>query len=131
MIKELEAARAARAVKERLWLEYQALIPTAASPKYDGMPHAHGGGDANAAIVDLRTEAKQRYDAADAAWRIAERAARSEMSKLPPWLYSLSLFHYLNGMSKEQTCSVMHISDSTFKRYRNDLRKYDPCVTLA
>lgn len=129
MVRELEAARAAREIKDRLWVEYQALIPTAASPKYDGMPHAHGSGDANAAIVDLRTEAKQRYDAAEAAWRIAERAARAQMDLLTPWLYSLCLYFYLNCMTKERTCDVMHISESTFKRYKNDLRKYDAAVS--
>lgn len=125
MVRELEAARAAKAIKDQLWIEYQALIPTAASPKYDGMPKAAGNGDMNATIVDLRTEAKRRYDDAEAAWRTAERAARAQMDRLPPWLYSLCLFHYLSGMSKEKTCSVMFISESTFKRYRSDLRKYD------
>jgi hypothetical protein len=131
MIKELEAARSAKAIKDRLWIEYQALIPTANSPKMDGMPKGSGGGDMNAAIVDLRNEARMRYEAAEENWRTAERVARAQMEKLTPWLYSLCLFHYLNAMTKEQTCEVMHISESTFKRYKLDLRKYDPCVNLA
>lgn len=131
MVKELEAARAAKAIKDRLWIEYQALIPTASSPKMDGMPRGSGGGDANAAIVDLRDEARARYEAAEKAWRVAERAARAQMDKLTPWLYSLCLYYYLHSMTKEQTCDVMHISESTFKRYRLDLRKYDPCMNPA
>lgn len=125
MVKELEQAREAKEIKDRLWLEYQALIPTAVSPKMDGMPRSGGNGDANAAIVDLRTEAKQRYDAAEARWREAERKARAQMDKLTPWLYSLCLYFYIGGMTKECTCDVMHISESTFKRYKNDLKKFD------
>ena len=125
MLKELEAAREAKEIKERLWMEYQALIPTAGSPKMDGMPRSGGGCDMNAVIVDLRTEAKQRYDAAERRWREAEHAARMQMDKLTPWLYSLCLYYYLHGMTKDQTCEVMHISESTFKRYRCDLRAFD------
>ena len=128
MLKELEQARKAKEIKDQLWLEYQALIPTAASPKMDGMPRSSGKGDANAVIVDLRTEAKRRYDEAEMEWRVAERAARNQMDRLTPWLYSLCLFFYLNGMTKERTCEVMHISESTFKRYRNDLKRYDGCA---
>lgn len=129
MIKELEAVREAKEIKDRLWLEYQALIPTAGSPRMDGMPRSSGGGDANAAIVDLRTEAKERYDAAEKRWRDAERAARRQMDKLTPWLYSLCLYFYIGGMTKEKTCDVMHISESTFKRYKNDLKRYDAMLT--
>ena len=35
MLKELEQAREAKEIKDRLWIEYQALIPTAVSPKMD------------------------------------------------------------------------------------------------
>ena len=125
MLRELEAAREAREIREQLWMEYQAIIPTAGSPKMDGMPRSSGGGDMNAAIVDLRTEAKDRYDAADARWRVAERMARMQMDRLTPWLYSLCLYYYLSGMTKEKTCEVMHISESTFKRYRADLKLYE------
>lgn len=125
MLKELEQAREAKEIKDRLWIEYQALIPTAVSPKMDGMPRSGGDGDANAAIVDLRTEARARYDEAEVRWRVAERAARMQMDRLTPWLYSLCLYFYLNGMTKDRTCDVMHISESTFKRYKNDLRRYD------
>ena len=125
MLRELEMAREAREIRDQLWQEYQALIPTAGSPKMDGMPRSGGNGDTNAIIVDLRTEAKERYDAADMRWRVAEKAARAQMDKLTPWLYSLCLYYYLSGMTKEKTCDVMHISDSTFKRYRGDLKRYD------
>ena len=125
MLRELEVAREAREIRDQLWQEYQALIPTAGSPRMDGMPRGSGGGDANAVIVDLRTEAKERYDAADMRWRMAEMEARKQMDGLTPWLYSLCLYYYLSGMTKEKTCEVMHISDSTFKRYRGDLKRYD------
>lgn len=131
MIKELEAAKKAKVEKEQLWIEYQSLIPTPVSPKTDGMPRSGGTGDGNAAIADLRSEAKKRYDDAEARWKIAEREARAQMDRLTPWLYSLCLFFYLNAMTKERTCEVMHISESTFKRYKNDLRKYDPPMNLV
>lgn len=131
MIQELERARGARRVANRLWQEYQALIPMAASPRMDGMPRAGGGGDRNAAIVDMRDEAMRRYQGAWMAFQEAEKAARSKMDKLPPQLYSLCLYHYIGDMRKEETMEVMHISESTFKRYKDDLKKYEPCMTLV
>lgn len=126
MIKELEHVRYAREIKNRLWIEYQSLIPTAGSPKMDGMPKASGGGsDVNAAIVDLRTEARRRYDDAQRVWRQAEKEARELMTLLPPHLYSLCLYYFISAMTKEQTMAVMHISESTFKRYKADLREYE------
>ena len=131
MIEELERVREARRVAKRLFDEYQALIPMAASPRMDGMPRASGGGDRNAEIFDLREEALYRYEGAFMAFRDAEKIVRETMDKLPPNLYSLCLYYYISAMTKEQTMEVMHISDSTFKRYKADLLKYEPCVTLA
>lgn len=126
MIKELEAVRAARIEKERLWGEYQALIPTPGSQGLDGMPRGGSGTDRNAVIVDLRTEAEERYRAAFERFLKAEAAARAQMGRLTPWLYSLCLYYYIGGMSEKETCKVMSVSESTFKRYRADLKKYEP-----
>ena len=129
MIKELEAVRAARKEKDRLWMEYQALIPTPKSQRLDGMPGCGSGVDFNALVADLRSEAEQRYKYAADRFCAAERAARAQMGRLTPLLYSLCLFYYIGGMSEKETQGVMHISESTFKRYRADLKKYDPNMT--
>ena len=126
MIRELEAVREARNEKERLWREYQALIPTPQSQGMDGMPRGGGAGDRNAVLVDLRTEAEERYRAAFERFLKAEAAARAQMGRLTPWLYSLCLYYYIGGMSEKETCKVMSVSESTFKRYRADLIKYEP-----
>ena len=126
MVRELEAAKKAREEKEQLWMEYQALLPTAGSPKMDGMPRAGSCTDANPAIVDLRTEAEARYKEAFKKWQEAESAARKQMTRLSPWLYSLCLYFYLNGMTKEKTCELMQISEATFKRYKAALKNYEP-----
>lgn len=131
MIKELERVRVARDIAKRLFEEYKALIPMAASPRMDGMPRGSGGGDRNAAIVDLREEALRRYEGAWMAFQEAAKIARREMDTLPPNLYSLCLYYYIGAMTKEETMQVMHISDSTFKRYKANLKEYEPCVTLA
>lgn len=129
MIKELETVRKAKEEKDQLWLEYQALIPTPASQATDGMPKGGTGGDRNALFVDLRSEAEERYKQSFDRFLAAERAARAQMDSLPPWLYSLCLYYYIGGMSEKEVYAVMHISESTFKRYKADLRKYEPLVT--
>lgn len=127
MIKELEAVREAKKNRDQLWMEYQALIPTPASQAMDGMPKASAGTDRNAAIVDLRDEAEERYKRAEDRYRAAESIARVHMSRIgAPWLYSLCLYYYIGAMKEQQVCAVMHISESTFKRYRADLKKFDP-----
>lgn len=131
MIKELERARDAKRAARRLWSEYQALIPMAASPRMDGMPRAGGGSDRNAEIVDMRDEAYSRYMGAMMAAEEAEKVARGVMERLPPNLYSLCLFFYLGDMKNEDVMEVMSISESTLKRYKADLREIDTRVTLA
>ena len=131
MIKELERARNAKRIARQLWNEYQALIPMAASPRMDGMPRGAGGGDRNAEIVDMRDEALNRYEGAMMAAEEAENEARRVMDQLPPKLYSLCLFFYLGDMKNEEVMDVMDISESTLKRYKEELRKIDTLVTLA
>ena len=126
MIKELEEARRARLEKERIWLEYQALLPTPQAQKTDGMPRSGFNGDQNARLVDLRNEMEEMYKQAAERFVVAEKAARAKMAALTPWLYSLCLFYYINAMKEKEVCEVMRISDSTFKRYKADLKKYEP-----
>lgn len=126
MIRELEAVRKAAQLKKRLWQEYQALLPTPQSPKLDGMPHAGGGVDGYTDVIKLREEALERHRAAEAAFAAAESAARRCMGRLTPWLYSLCLYYYIGGMGEKDVQRVMGISESTFKRYRSDLQKYEP-----
>lgn len=126
MIKELEAARAAKQEKDRLWEEYLALMPMPKSQNMDGMPKGGKGEDQNARTVDLMEEARERHRRAAERYRVAEAAARAKMNRLTPWLYSLCLYYYLSAMTQKKVQEVMGISESTFKRYRADLQKYEP-----
>ena len=131
MIKELEAVRAAKKAARRLWDEYQALSPSVVSPRMDGMPRSGMNGDREAQLVDLRQEAMDRYTGAMIACSEAEKRARAQMDGLTPWLYSLCLYYYISAMTMEETMEIMHISESTFKRYKADLSRHEPSVTLA
>lgn len=125
MIKELEEARAARQEKERLWAEYLALMPTPRAQRMDGMPKGGKGEDPNARMVDLMDEARERQRKAEERYKVAEARARAGMNVLPPWLYSLCLYYYLNAMAQKEVQEIMKISESTFKRYKGALRKFD------
>lgn len=127
MQRTMERVREARKVADMLWLEYQALIPMAASPRLDGMPRSGGAGDHLAPLVDLREEALLRWQGAKMAFEEAEREARAVMDGLPPRLYSLCLYYYIGAMTKEQTMETMHVSESSFKRYKAEIAK----MTLA
>lgn len=126
MTKELEAARAAKKEKDRLWEEYLALMPMPKSQSMDGMPKGGKGEDQNARTVDLREEARGRHLRAMDRYQVAEGMARERMKVLPPWLYSLCLYYYINAMEQKEVLNIMGISESTFKRYKGNLKKYDP-----
>lgn len=125
MTKELETVRAAKKEKDRLWMEYQALMPMPKSQNMDGMPKGGKGEDQNARTVDLMEEARGRYLRAMERYQVAEGVAREKMKVLPPWLYSLCLYYYLNAMEQKEVQEIMKISESTFKRYKGALRKFD------
>ena len=89
---------------------------------YDGMPKG-GTGDAMTSRIIAKDFVVARRDALKAEIKELEKQAKAAIEKLPAHLYAFCTYYYLGGYTMEETCKIIDRDETTFYRYKRDVKK--------
>lgn len=122
MYETLETIREKMLEAEKLSDQIARISVAYKSQNYDGMPKG-GGGDAMASRIIAKEFIEKRRDMLLAEVKELEGKARKSMDKMPAHLYAFCTYYFLVAYSVAETCKIMDRDETTFYRYKREVRE--------
>lgn len=122
MYKTLETIREKMLEAEKLSDQIARISLAYKSQSYDGMPKG-GGGDAMTSRIIAKEFIEKRRDMLLAEVKELEGKARKAMDKMPAHLYAFCTYYFLAACSVAETCKIMDRDETTFYRYKREVRE--------
>jgi len=122
MYKTLEMIREKMLEAEQLNEQIARISVTYRSQNYDGMPKG-GSGDGMAGRIIAKEFIEKRRDLLIGEIKEMEGRARKAMDKLPAHLYTFCTCYFLGGCSVADTCKILDRDETTFYRYKREVKK--------
>lgn len=122
MYRTLEMIREKMLEAEQLNEQIARISVTYKSQDYDGMPKS-GSGDGVAGRLIAKEFIEARRDRLKEEIREMEGRARKAMDKLPAHLYAFCTCYFLGAYSVADTCRILDRDETTFYRYKREVKK--------
>lgn len=122
MYRTLEMIREKMLEAEQLNEQIARISVTYKSQDYDGMPKS-GSEDGMAGRLIAKEFIEARRDRLKGEIREMEGRARKAMDKLPAHLYAFCTCYFLGACSVDDTCKILDRDETTFYRYKREVKK--------
>lgn len=94
-------------------------------PNYDGMPKGGNAdaGDKIARMMDVKKDLEKRKRELNHEIEMLKRDAEKDIADFPSHLNRFCKFFYMTTCSVEEVCAIIERDESTFYRYKREVKK--------